>query len=144
MQESPSDFDEVQVREKILEQEVGLANEKNEKKRGAMEEKIKMWRLWYTRLSFHQEDAVYIRHPDSYVAIWINGGHHFAVRHGLGGTFSVMEVTKEATTTILTHRAYSGLRYRGSGFALIAKYDRREAVESTTFEKIRKVAMGSG
>ena len=53
-----------------------------------------------------------------------------------------MEVTKEATTTILTHHDYSGLQYQGSGFALIAKYDRREVVESTTFEKIRKVGNG--
>ncbi len=142
MQERPDDFDEARVREKILEEQILLANEKNAKKRRVIEENINIWSAWYKRLSLHQEDAIYIRHPESYVAIWITGSHHFAVRHGLGGTFCVMEVTKEATTTILTHRAYSGIRYRGSGFALIAKFDRREVVESTTFEKVRKVGHG--
>ena len=142
MQEKLEDFDEAQVKEKILKDRMSLANEKNPRNRRVLEENIHIWSAWYKRLSHHQEDAIYIRYPDSYVAVWITGGYHFAVRHGLGGTFCVMEVTKEATRTILTHRAYSGSRYRGSGFAVIAKYDRREVVEGTTFEKIRKVGHG--
>jgi hypothetical protein len=142
IEERPEDFDAARVREKIMEDQIRLANEKNGKKRWVIEETINIWSSWYENLSRHQEDAIYIKHPESYVAIWITGGHHFAVRHGPGGTFCVMEVTKEATRTILTHCAYSGPRYRGPGFAVIAKYDRREVVESTTFEKIRKVGNG--
>ena len=56
--------------------------------------------------------------------------------------FCVIEVTKEATRTVLTNQAYLGQRYRGTGFSVIAKYDRREVVESTTFEKVRKVGHG--
>lgn len=142
MMYQPDDYNPLQVTEHILEQRRSLANEKNSKKQKCIEETIKRWSSWSDQLSQHQEDAIYIQHTESYVALWIKGSRYFAVRYGLGGTFCVMEVTKVATRTVLTNRAFLGMRYRGTGFSIIAKYDRREAVENTTFEKIRKIGHG--
>ena len=138
----PDNYNPERVTEHILEQTRSLLNERNHKKQKCIEETIKGWTSWSEQLSLHQEDAIYIQYAESYVALWIKGSRFFAVRHGLGGTFCVMEVTKGATSTVLTNRAFSGMRYRGIGFSVIAKYDRRDAVERTTFEKIQKVGHG--
>jgi hypothetical protein len=142
MKNNPDDFDPVCVNEQLREKIISLETEKNGSKRKCVGELIARLRSWLEELPQHQEDAIFVQHPDSYVALWIHGGQFFAVRHGLGGTFSVMEVTKGAVKWVLTHQAFSGNRYRGQGFVLIAKYDRREEVENTTFEKIRKIGPG--
>ena len=139
---NPDDFDPIRVNEQINENIRSLATEKNEAKRKRVEEFIERLRLWLEELPQHQEDAIFVQHPDSYVALWIRSGKFFAVRHGLGGTFAVMEVTKEAVGTVLTKQAYCGGRYRGQGFTLIAKYDRREEVDNTTFERLKKIDHG--
>ena len=51
IEERPEDFDAARVREKIMEDQIRLANEKNGKKRRVIEETINIWSSWYENLS---------------------------------------------------------------------------------------------
>ena len=106
IQKQPLDYNPVKITEQILEQTKCLANEKNAKKRNGIEEHIKRLSSWLEQLPIHQEDAIYNVHQESYVAFWITGKHFFAIRHGRGGTFCVMEVTNATARTVLTHQAF--------------------------------------